>query len=299
MDTTPKEQVIKNVQRNHDQNLIATPDLPQESLAQQNLNEEIELYPYGNLLATTYADNNYAITGTVPLYVRNQSGWDPTWSIYYKRYVYKPPEEPVSDCTNFVSQAVFEGVSYTSSDLNYFYPDSYNHYYDWWYYKFSPTGGKYDGSYVWIRVGELYEFLTENYFNYTNFGIAIRGPAGQGLTNTCNIHMGDLIFMSDSVTGEWRHSVIVDQLGQNPCLDQDVYVAAHDEDVRFTKLSNYTGYLLYPVHIVGYFKGYQKYLPVAMKFSGGSAGKMSSNPYPSPENDTQPSATILFPYPNP
>jgi hypothetical protein len=231
------------------------------------------------------------------VYVRNQSGWDPTWPTIYQRY----QGQDVSDCTNFVSQAVFEGVSYTASDPNYFYPDSFNHYNDWWYYKFSPAV---DGSLSWITVGGplggFYEFLTENYFNYINWGLTVRGPAGQSLNNTCNIQVGDLIFMYNIVNERWEHSVIVDQLGQNPCLYQDVYVAAHDNDRRFYKLSDYTGYYLYPVKIMGYFKGFLGYLPVVtLSSSGGSSENKMSNPYPSPENDTQPSGVAVNPYPKP
>jgi len=289
-----KAKAINNIQHNHDLNMKAISEFPPDSFTKQNAAFiETQFYPYGNILAATYADNNFDGTGPVPLYVRNQAGWGPTWPIVYKRY----QGQDVSDCTNFLSQAVFEGVFYTASDPDYFYPDSINHYLDWWYYKFSPV---IDGSFSWITVEGFYEFLTENYFNLVYGGIAVRGPAGQSLSDTCNIQIGDLIFMYSDVEQQWHHSVIVDQLGQNPCLYDNVYVAAHDTNRRFYKLSNYTGYILYPVKIMGYIKEFLSYLPVITLSSPERTSEYKiSNPYPSPENNATPFEFNLNPYPIP
>jgi len=205
----------------------------------------IYLYGYNNTSAVTYADTywNTDITDDpVPIMILNLASWNPSWDNTYKTY-----QDGVTDCTNFVSQAVFEGVSYTASDRNYFYPD-YTHYNDWWYYKFSYEA---DGSLPWINVGEFYQFLTENYFNYINWGIAVRGPAGYRI-NLCNIHVGDLVFMYENGTG-WKHSVIVDQVGTNTCNGNNVYVAAHSTDHFHHPLSEYSGFIWYPVEIIGYF----------------------------------------------
>ena len=78
--------------------------------------------------ADTYWDRSISL-GPVPQIILDSEGWDPGWDETYKDY-------GETDCTNFVSQAVFEGVAYTASDPNYFYPDPAN-WSEWWYYKFS------------------------------------------------------------------------------------------------------------------------------------------------------------------
>jgi hypothetical protein len=50
---------------------------------------------------------------------------------------------------------------------------------------------------------------------------------------------------------------------------------------------------------MGYFKDILIYLPVALNSDVGLSGNKISNPYPSPENDTQPSGTTSIPYPKP
>lgn len=255
----------------------------------------MRLYSYDNVAAVTYADNYYDMEitdGPVPSAIIELEGWNSSWDTIYKEYV--------SDCTNFVSQAVFEGVAYTASDTNYFYPDLEN-YAEWWYYKFSIVA---DGSMPWISVGDFYEFLTENYFNYENFGLAYvtRGPAGKG-ASLCNIQIGDVIFMyeNEGQTG-WAHAVIVDDLDANPCYSNQVYVAAHTDDVRHQPLSEYSGYLWYPVEIKGYFNDYQEqivFLPLVFQSEAIMAESLIINPYPAPQDIDQQPVRSPNPYPTP
>jgi hypothetical protein len=137
-------------------------------------------------------------------------GWYPDWDTIYKEYA--------ADCTNFVSQAVFEGVAYTASDPNYLYPDPAN-WSEWWYYKFSDPA---DGSKPWFHVREFREFLITNHYNYENFGLefVIRGPTGK-VVDLCNIQLGDFIFMYDIYESdpelEWKYTVIVDKIDGDTC----------------------------------------------------------------------------------
>jgi hypothetical protein len=125
-----KDEILKNIKKNFLdlQRLSSRQDV---SPLPANISPALTTYPYNTSAAVTYADTNYNKAGPVPQYVRNQPGWTSGWPTSYKLYT-------SDDCTNFVSQAVFEGVSYTASDANYFYPDS-SHYMNWWYYKFSTT----------------------------------------------------------------------------------------------------------------------------------------------------------------
>jgi hypothetical protein len=233
-----------------------------------------------------------ATDGPVPSVITGLDGWNSSWDAVYKEYE--------SDCTNFVSQAVFEGVSYTASDPNYFYPDPI-HTEEWWYYKFSTVA---DGSTPWIRVGDFYEFLTENYFNYEYFGIeyVIRGPAGKGVS-LCNIHIGDVVFMYENEGDPgWAHTVIVDDLDSSHCNGNNVYVAAHSDDAQRRPLSDYSGYLWYPVEIKGYFNYASiAFLPLVFQnIVGATEMKMNmSNLYPAPQDIYQQPTLSPQPYPGP
>jgi hypothetical protein len=295
--TLSKDTIFENIRRNHDTNHEDTSLLGKTSPIPQfpNTEDGMWLYSYNNVDAVTYADNYYnmnATDGPVPSAIIELDGWNSSWDTVYKEYA--------SDCTNFISQAIFEGVAYTASDPNYFYPDPI-HDAEWWYYKFSTVA---NGSTPWISVGDFYEFLTENYFNYENFGLAYvtRGPAGKGVS-LCNIQIGDAVFMyeNEGQTG-WTHAVIVDDLGANPCNSNDIYVAAHTDDAYQRPLSEYSGYLWYPVEIKGYFNDFQEQLaffPLVFQSLGGMIESQTSNPYPPPLDVYQEPAISPNPYPEP
>jgi hypothetical protein len=146
-------------------------------------------------------------------------------------------------------------------------------------------------------VGEFYNFLTTNYYNYTHWGIGERGPAGYGV-DLCDIQPGDVIFMW--FQGAWKHSVVVDQIGANPCNESDVFVAAHSENRKTWPLSNYSAYQLYPVEIKGYLAEiHLSFMPLVAN-SGEGTGFLMQSPYPAP-GDTfqQPALTSSSPYPTP
>ena len=187
-------------------------------------------YPYNNSAAKNYADNWYSGTGPVPNYIKSQTGWSSGWPTLYCRYA-------ITDCTNFVSQALFEGTSYAYSQIDYFNPD-YTHWADWWYYKFSPDV---DGSYPWVNTGGLYDFLT------TNTG---RGPYGSA-TNLCSLSPGDIIFMKDG--SAWQHAVIVSDIIGSCNNATNIVVDGHSADEQ-ELLSNFSEYTWHPVAISGYNK---------------------------------------------
>lgn len=241
-----KEEVLKNIQKNFS-------ELRRLSLAGNNTSGKftnlsyrrtplsLQAYSYNASAAVSYADANYNTAGPVPLYVRQQPGWISGWTTTYKVYLGSGAS---GDCTNFASQAIFQGVSYTASDANYFYPDT-NHYSDWWYYDFSGNPNQVDGSLPWIRVGDLYSFLT------TNTG---RGPYGINAGGTCGLSPGDVVLMKDSA-GIWAHTVIVRAYASNCAYPPYAWVDAHSNNVKNAPLANYLGFpLWFPVHISGYRK---------------------------------------------
>lgn len=188
-------------------------------------------YTYANSAALSYSNSYWNSVGPVPATVRNTPGWNSSWPTSYKLYA--------KDCNNFISQAIFQGTSFTNSDANYFYPDS-SHYSNWWYYKFSTTV---DGSSPWVNVGSFYTFLTGNLYG----GIG-RGPAGAsvGICSTSLIY-GNPIFMKSG--GSWAHSVIV--ATNSSC---NITVNSHTVNYYHTPLSTYSAYTWYPIYIAGYFK---------------------------------------------
>ena len=284
--TMSKDEILKNIQTNIDRNI--SDKIHQEQsypiLEHPTIASNWHMYNYDNMDAATYADTNYNQAGPIPSTIREMTGWDPSWPTNYKVYT--------SDCTNFISQAVFEGVAFTASDPNYFYPNS-NNYSNWWYYKFSTIA---DGSSPWVNVGEFYNFLTANYFNYITWGVGIRGPAGYGV-DLCNIQVGDIIFLQS--LGVWQHTVIVDQIGSNPCNTNDVYVAAHSDNYKRRPLSEYSGYLMYPVEIKGYLDEYHLTFLSLVSNSWEATGFEALSLYPAPEDPYYPTDPTPKLYPEP
>ncbi|MFC1878548.1 amidase domain-containing protein [Chloroflexota bacterium] len=161
LDGSSLEVLFENVRRNHGHqrgDMIAediNPPNPPESTSASGMQYYDE---YDSTAAVDYADTNYDRTvslGSVPQMLLDREDWNPGWDETYKDY-------GDTDCTNFIAQSVFEGIAFTASDPNYFYPDPAN-YNEWWYYKFSDLA---DGSKPWISVREFREFLIE--LNETN-----------------------------------------------------------------------------------------------------------------------------------
>lgn len=272
MGSLPVEVIFNNILSNFDEYLFEK-NLNVEELSSTTFSSGLPIFYYDNFKSNQYASNNYFREGPVPSPIINHPGWDPSWDDVYKRYE--------DDCTNFISQAVFEGVQYISSDLNYFYPNPANDGY-WWYYKFSDTA---NGSTPWISVGDFYNFLVNNFIE------KVRGPAGIPITLE-EIQYGDLIMMKDHEGGNWQHAVIVDTVYYPP-LATNIFVTAHSRDVYHEPLINFSGYVWYPMHILGYYNYVT--LPVVFKsiLTSFKSGSQLFEPYIFPDNQFD------FPYPPP
>ncbi len=180
--------------------------------------KQADVYYEGReLSASTYSVHSYNRSAAVSY---ADTWWNSVNSTYHL--------EPSNDCTNYVSQAIYEGTSHVMST-----PNNYN---SNWYYDF-PT---HSGSLPWLRVGELYSFLT------TNGG---RGPYGASV-GICSTQIGDVIqFYNGS---QWFHTVMLAQI-IGPCSSLSYFmVDSHTINRYHYPLSYYASYQMRYIHIDGW-----------------------------------------------
>ncbi len=127
------------------------------------------------------------------------------------------------DCTNFVSQCIFEGcpIMNVTKDIG-------------WYYK---NGN--DKSPSWTGVQFLYNFLTKNYSV---------GPYGKQ-AEMKEVQEGDIVQLSFN-SQYFSHSLIVTKVEKVGMLD-GIRVASHTEDNFNKKLNEYNFQKIRFVHIEG------------------------------------------------
>lgn len=191
-------------------------------------------FSYNNALITNAAIPNAIKTAYQTIYgVPYPSGW-PT--------VYTNEDANGGDCTNFVSQAIFEGTNYSNGDASYFnpIPNDSN-----WYYLFSQSP---KGSTTWISVGWFHDYLI-------NVSTSKRGPYGVDVASNSlctGINPGDPIFMKQG--SSWAHTVIV-YSKSSPCTSpNNIKVNSHNSYRRNEPLSTWSGFSWFGVYIQGYRK---------------------------------------------
>jgi hypothetical protein len=226
-------EIFQNIEKNH-KTIMDSAGVEAEASPQATELDDVpeNLERYSNYAAANYVNRYYNSAGNIPVTLPETPGWNSSWPMTYKVYS--------SDCTNFISQAIYQGTRYTNSDANTIYPDS-AHYSDWWYYKFSSDE---DGSSPWINVGDLYNFLLNN-----KFGEMGRGPAGESV-GICDagLKKGNPIFMK--LGDSWMHAVMVATNTDN-C---NITVNAHSTNYYHKPISYYSPYTWFPVQISGYYK---------------------------------------------
>ncbi len=211
------EQLLKNIQQNYDaqftqpleiepQATSGTIDEDQSSGVQQATpTATLTSYSYNRSAAVNYAD---------------------TWA--YRRNPTYHDETTYGDCTNFASQAIYEGTNKTMSN-----PPGYM---TLWYYDFYT----HTGSYPWVNVGGLNDFLISNNG---------KGPYGVS-TTLCGLAVGDVIVMKAG--SNWQHTVIVTAI--EDCRNANtIYVNSHNRDACREPLSSFA-YSWFPIRISGYRK---------------------------------------------
>jgi hypothetical protein len=209
------EQLMQTIQQNYEEQLTQSLEIqPQET------NETIidESQSSGVQQATPIATYSYNRSAAV--------NYADTWA--YRRNPVYHDETTYGDCTNFASQAIYEGTNKTMSE-----PSGYM---TRWYYDFYT----HTGSYPWVNVGGLNDFLIDN---------KGKGPYGVA-TTLCGLSVGDIIVMK--LNGNWKHTVIVTAI--EDCHNANkIYVNAHQENACRKPLSEYP-YSWFPIEISGYRK---------------------------------------------
>lgn len=206
VESLPMEEIKDNIQKNHD-------DQFQLNVFNDQTPKVDPIQP----LLTTYPYDGQAVIDYTYMW------WDSINPTYH--------DEPGNDCTNFASQAIYNGTSNTMSSTRDYWTD--------WYYDFYSQSG----SYPWINVDGIYTFLT------SNSGV---GPYGYSSGSyLCFLSKGDIITMKQDDV--WEHTVIVRSITE--CHDpSQVRVDAHDTDSYNRPLSDYSGFVWYAIDITGYRK---------------------------------------------
>ena len=127
------------------------------------------------------------------------------------------------DCTNFVSQCIYNGV----------FIMNYTPTYGWYYNSIN------DRTASWTGVKYFYEFITKNYNNVGNGN----GPFGIAVTKN-DIEIGDVIQLG--VNGEFKHSAIVVGFDYETPL-----VATHSNDAFNKPLTAFNFDEFRYIHILG------------------------------------------------
>lgn len=244
--TTTKEKVKQQVDYNYEygskNNVTTTEKLALTSQVYSPLS--LPSYSYNRSAANNFSYNNALILqAPIPTAIKN--AYQAIYGVPYPSNwptVYKNEDNNGGDCTNFVSQSIFEGTGYTNGDASYFNPtpNDYN-----WYYKFSQYP---QGSTTWINVGWLYSYLL-------NTNTSKRGPYGIAIESNSfctSINPGDPIFMKSGST--WTHAVIV-YSKSSPCTSpSNIRVNSHNSYKRNEPLTTWSGFSWYGVFIQGYRK---------------------------------------------
>lgn len=162
---------------------------------------ELNTYTYNRTAAKNYADT-YA-NGTNSDYDR-----------------YSP-----SDCTNFVSQAIYSGMGYASPNTDGM--GTYGDDSEWYFDFYSKTGSS-----PWVGVPQQYDFITGN--------TSQKGPYGQENT-LCATKVGDIIQLKSG--GSWFHEAIVVSSVYPYCGTLSQYqIDSHTTDHYHYPLSNWASF---------------------------------------------------------
>lgn len=128
------------------------------------------------------------------------------------------------DCTNFVSQAIYEGGGIPMDPLG-------SHV--WFYYRDGAPGSS-TRSPTWAGVKEFYSYIQSNSrFSGQN------GPIGQFVTLD-QLELGDLVFLMNTTTAQVNHAMMVTKIewtGIWPWRTRVVKVSYHTNDTLDKSLS--------------------------------------------------------------
>ena len=233
-----------------------------------NLQEDNSTYSYNRQGAVEYA-NEWALS-------RNPDYFDFSDPVLYG-----------GDCTNFISQAIYEGrgALMTSDEW-----PTYG-----WYYR---SGSDYAAA--WTGVSPFYDFVTS-----PGYSVWDAGPEGCELDKSQGLYQaleGDIIQYDWTNDGTWDHSAIIMHAVKSP-PDWNLYVDSHSPDlfsyVYTSFIYTYPG-MNYRFIRIERLDGDQEYLSVILNDRSGMASQMQSpllNPYPGPMEMMSINRTSPYPAP--
>ena len=128
------------------------------------------------------------------------------------------------DCTNFISQILYEG----SKVMN------YTPIYGWYYINSSQRTAS------WTGVTYLYNFLVNN---------KSKGPFGEQV-EVSRIKQGDVLQLSFKESGPFNHSMVIVSTGDQPSLD-NILIATHTYDSDYRPIQSYNYKRIRFIHIGG------------------------------------------------
>lgn len=138
------------------------------------------------------------------------------------------------DCTNFVSQAIYEGGN-ASMEIPTPLPTPSNDGQNGWYLL-----GDMQRASAWNDVGKFYEFVVDQYWYPTE------GPEGGYVNNPRELMLGDVIqYRRDNIDTIWDHSAIVVDFDATG----DPMVASHSDDIQRIHYASITHVEMRYIHI--------------------------------------------------
>ncbi len=257
-----KEELIRSI--NQSLSLVQDEELPQNTYP-ENIQTPLsaDTYPYNRDGAVNYA---YRF-----------------WNEYNPEYFdFDPTLNYPGDCTNFISQAIFEGGSAMMAFPQNYQPNIGN---PGWYYV-----NVFDRSKAWVEVNWFYTVT----LNIEEGVTWLAGPDGMEVSDSDYTLAGDVIeykWDSDTI---WDHAVII--VGyHDPEWEYIPLIASHDEDHYNYPYNAFTYNAVRFIHI-RWNRGHLTSLPIVLTIPGVSMNP-SSNPYPSPLDSI--SSSTNSPYPTP
>lgn len=208
------------------------------------------------------------------------------WNNYNPEYFdFDPDLDYPGDCTNFVSQAIFEGGGATMSFPQYYQPDIGN---PGWYYV-----SVFDRSKAWVEVNWFYTVT----LNVEEGVTWLAGPDGREVSDGDYTLAGDVIEYKWDSDAIWDHAVII--VGyRDPEWEYLPLVASHDEDHYNYPYNAFTYNAVRYIHI-RWNRGHHTSLPVVLSSQSGMMNPLQNfiNPYPAPMDSKE--FSPLSPYPAP
>ncbi|MDO4331533.1 MAG: amidase domain-containing protein [Eubacteriales bacterium] len=199
--------ILSEYEKHNDGNLYATPWIDS---TKENTEEVFAVEPK---VRTTIAYDRDTVAELAVMYAVN---YNPRFYIAYD-------DGREKDCTNFVSQSIWQSPGWPFDDIG--NSDAVK-----WYCTKQSTGAN-AGKYVaatasWSGVAALYEYFKSN-DNLSLAGTVYGISANTQSYTIADIQVGDVVQFAEG--SNWHHSVIVSAIGSGTRTTGKIYCAAHSD----------------------------------------------------------------------